>query len=115
MLDDTEAAPGEKFKVISFNILCKLAATPQQFGYTPSHALSWDHRKEVILGEIMKLKADIVCLQEMDYDNYNNLFRETLAHEHFKGVYWPRGKSKTMTSEQIKQVDGCATFINNNK
>jgi CCR4-NOT transcription complex subunit 6 len=77
--------------------------------------LNWDYRKDVILEEIRVRDADIVCLQEMDADNYHNLFRETLAHSDYKGVFWPRGKSRTMTTEQIKQVDGCATFIKNSK
>lgn len=115
MLDDSETGQEEKFSAISFNILCKLAATPAVFGYTPSHALDWDYRKDVILEEIRERDADIVCLQEMDYDYYHNLFRETLARSDYKGIYWPRGKAKTMSSEQIKQVDGCATFIKNSK
>lgn len=115
MLDDSESPSYEKFQVVSFNILCKLAATPAQFGYTPSRALDWDYRKDVILEEIRTRNADIVCLQEMDSDNYHNLFRESLARCGYKGVFWPRGKSKTMSTEQIKQVDGCATFIKDSR
>jgi CCR4-NOT transcription complex subunit 6 len=115
VLDDSDSPSDEKFQVVSFNILCKLAATPQQFGYTPSRALSWDYRKEIILEELRKQDADIICLQEMDSDNYHNLFRETLARSGYKGVFWPRAKSRTMTPEQQKQVDGCATFIRDSK
>ena len=115
MLDESESATDEKFQVLSFNILANFAATSTMFGYTPSRALDWDYRKELILEEIRQRDADIVCLQELDSHNYHNLFRETLARCGYKGVYYPRGRSRTTSAEQLKQVDGCATFIKDSK
>lgn len=46
-----------------YNILADPYATPQMYGYTPSWALTWEYRKELILQEILAYSADIICLQ----------------------------------------------------
>lgn len=51
------------FTVMCYNILCEKAATSQMYGYTPTWALAWAHRKEQILNELLKLQTDIICLQ----------------------------------------------------
>lgn len=114
-MDDAGSTADDKFTVATFNVLCKTAATPSQFGYTPLRSLKWDMRKEMILDELRTRNADIVCLQELDHDNYHHCFREELARQDYKGIYWPRGRAKTMRDDQIKVVDGCAIFIKNNK
>lgn len=55
--------PEETFSVLCYNILCEKYATGQIYGYTPSWALSWEYRKELILQEVMNYAADILCLQ----------------------------------------------------
>ena len=42
----------ERVKVFSWNILCDRYATSQVYGYTPSGALAWDYRKDLIMEEI---------------------------------------------------------------
>jgi CCR4-NOT transcription complex subunit 6 len=112
---DESAAPRDKFTVASYNILCDMSATQTQYGYTPSAALNWEHRKDLILAEIRQRNADIVCLQEVDQENYNDFFRAELAHDDYRGVYWPRSRAKTMGEREAKFVDGCATFYKNSK
>jgi CCR4-NOT transcription complex subunit 6 len=46
-----------------YNILAEKYATPQMYGYTPSWALAWEYRKELILQEVLAYSADIICLQ----------------------------------------------------
>lgn len=103
------------FKILSFNILCDKAATHAYYGYTPRAILAWDHRKELILEEIRGRDADIMCLQEVDGDSYHEFLRPALAHNGYKGVYFPRSRARTMTDKEAKLVDGCATFYKDNK
>jgi mRNA deadenylase 3'-5' endonuclease subunit Ccr4 len=66
MLEDggmPAASGSDTFTVFCYNILAEKYATPQMYGYTPSWALSWEYRKELILQEILAYSADIVCLQ----------------------------------------------------
>jgi CCR4-NOT transcription complex subunit 6 len=118
MLDLQEGAPTtnqERLRISSYNILCHKYATSQLYGYTPAGALSWDYRKEQILSEIESHEADIICLQEVDTDNFKEFFSVKLAHGLYKGVFWPKSRAKTMSEKDAKAVDGCATFYNGRK
>jgi CCR4-NOT transcription complex subunit 6 len=53
----------ETFTIMCYNTLCEKYATPQSYGYTPSWALSWDYRKDLLLQELLNYSADIICLQ----------------------------------------------------
>lgn len=53
----------DTFTLMSFNILCERAATPAVYGYTPSWALAWAYRKELILTELKNQNSDFMCLQ----------------------------------------------------
>ncbi|MCJ1414381.1 Glucose-repressible alcohol dehydrogenase transcriptional effector [Xylographa parallela] len=108
VLDDSEN--GESFTVLDYNILCDKAATRAQYGYTPSKALTWEYRRDLILEEIKFYDADIVCLQEVDVESYNEFFRRELAVQRYKGVFWPRSRARTMADKEARLVDGCATF-----
>ncbi|MCJ1477503.1 Glucose-repressible alcohol dehydrogenase transcriptional effector [Lambiella insularis] len=112
-VDDSDAS--ERFTVLDYNILCDKAATRSYYGYTPSKALSWEYRRDLILSEIKARDADIVCLQEVDMENYNEFFRRELAVQHYKGVYSPRSRARTMADKEARSVDGCATFYNGQK
>ncbi len=113
ILDDTPAQ--EIVSVLSYNILCDKYATAAQYGYTPSTVLAWSYRKEVIIGEVRDNDTDIVCLQEVDQENYEGFFRRELAYNDYRGVFWPKSRAKTMAEKEARQVDGCATFYKASK
>lgn len=113
-VDDSPIPAEEKFTALSFNILCDKYATQSQHGYTSSQALSWEHRRALILDELRARDADIICLQEVDQDSYNEYFRPNLAHE-YKSVFWPKTRAKTMAEKEAKLVDGCAIFYKHKK
>lgn len=60
ILPESGAIP---FSVLCYNILCEKYATSHMYGYTPTWALAWTHRKDRILSEILALQSDIICLQ----------------------------------------------------
>lgn len=105
----------EIFSVLCYNILCEKYATERLYGYTPSWALSWDYRKELILTEVMSHDADFVCLQEVDIAQYEDYFVKHLEGQDYEGVYYPKSRYKTMSDADRRQVDGCATFYKANK
>ena len=74
VLDNTSAS--ETISVVSYNILCDKYATSAQYGYIPSKVFAWDYRSNLILQEIQDHDADFVCLQEVDMESYNELFRK---------------------------------------
>lgn len=105
----------ETFSVLCYNILCEKYATERLYGYTPSWALSWDYRKELILTEIMNYDADFLCLQEVDTEQYEDYFTKHLAQQGYEGVHWPKSRYKTMNDTDRRLVDGCATFYKASK
>lgn len=105
----------ETFSVLCYNILCEKAATERMYGYTPSWALSWEYRKELILTEVMNYDADFLCLQEVDIQQYEDYFIEHLKGQDYEGVFWPKSRYKTMAESDRRQVDGCATFYKASK
>lgn len=119
VLDETPMVSPEqeqdRFTMLSYNILCDKACTQTAYGYAPSAALNWESRREIILNELRARDADIICLQEIDGESFNEFFRGALAHNDYKGVYWPRSRARTMAEKEARFVDGCATFYKNSK
>ncbi|KAM0750508.1 hypothetical protein T439DRAFT_326471 [Meredithblackwellia eburnea MCA 4105] len=107
--------PEATFSIFTYNILCEWYATPQMYGYTPSWALQWDYRKELILQEILNYSPDIVCLQELDTEQYEEYFSEALSGQDYNGVHYPKSRARTMSGDEKRHVDGCATFYKASK
>ena len=113
---DTSAfSSTSRIKILTYNILCDYYATEKQFGYTPSAALSWDYRRETIWEEIETSGADILCLQEIDTESFEDFFCVKAAHLGLKGVFFPKGRAQRLPVEAARTVDGCAIFYNKNK
>jgi len=100
----------ESFTVLTYNILCHSFAPGATYSYTPSWALEWSYRKQTILQEIINASADIVCLQEVDGEQYAEYFYTQLKQHGYEGCHYARTRSRTMSPEEAKMVDGCATF-----
>lgn len=115
VLDEIQDMEQETVSSLSYNILCDKYCTQSQYGYTPSGALAWEHRRELILSELRQRDADIVCLQEIDQDSFNEFFRTQLAVADYKGVFWPKSRARTMSERDAKLVDGCAIFYKHSK
>ncbi|KAG0211623.1 Glucose-repressible alcohol dehydrogenase transcriptional effector [Mortierella sp. GBA30] len=114
---DSEATSGQDtFTMFCYNILAENYATPQMYGYTPSWALTWEYRKELILQEILAYSADIVCLQEVELGQYEDYFKDQMKHQaDYDSVFWPKSRAKTMSEKDRRTVDGCATFFKASK
>ncbi len=105
----------ENFTVLTYNILCHHFAPPTTYGYTPSWALEWNYRRQTILQEIVNASADIICLQEVDCQQYAEFFHPELKKHGYDGAHYPRSRARTMSSEEAKLVDGCAVFWKEDK
>lgn len=105
----------ETLSALCYNILCEKYATERLYGYTPSWALNWNYRKELILTEIMNYDTDFLCLQEVDSAQYEDYFMKHLQGQGYEGIFWPKSRYKTMSDADRRQVDGCATFYKADK
>ncbi|KAH9920125.1 Endonuclease/exonuclease/phosphatase [Fomitopsis serialis] len=105
----------ETVTALCYNILCDRFATERIYGYTPSWALEWDYRKELILAEILSHESDFVCLQEVDIANFEEYFTPNMSERDYEGVFWPKSRYKTISEADRRLVDGCATFYKASK
>lgn len=98
-----------RFTLLSYNLLADLYATGDQFGYCPPWALAWPYRKLNLLKELLGYDADIMCLQEVQ----SNHFQDFLAPELQKAGYTAIYKKKTteLYTRNAYAIDGCATFF----
>lgn len=115
--DDPDTAhldrPDERhdtLSVMGYNVLADKLATEQIYGYTPSWALQWRYRKELIVKEIRQLGSDMVCLQEVGMQQYDEFFAPLMHTYGYAGVYYAKSRVKTMRDEEKRRVDGCAVF-----
>jgi CCR4-NOT transcription complex subunit 6 len=104
------SAQQESFTTLSYNILCHHFAPQVNYLYTPGWALDWSYRKSLILEEIVNASADVVCLQEVETEQYHEFLYPQLKLHGYEGCHHPRSKARTMSPEQGKTVDGCAVF-----
>lgn len=72
--------------------------------------MKWEYRRDNIIDTIKSMPSDIICLQELDQENFNEHFRRELAFKGYKGLLWPKSRAKTMMDREAKLVDGCAIF-----
>ncbi|CAN0096668.1 unnamed protein product [Pylaiella littoralis] len=96
---------GVRFRLCSYNLLAEIYATQQAYPYCDFWALSWAYRKTNLLRELLEAGADVLCLQEVQSDAYQQFFQPNLAGKGYDGMY----KAKTREGAMGK-VDGCAIF-----
>lgn len=101
-----------RFRVISYNILAELYATKQAYPYCDSWSLMWPYRKKIICSELEEAQGDIVCLQEVQADYYDQHICPFMTELGYDGIF--KQKSRDFVG-QYGKVDGCATFWKRSK
>ncbi|KAJ8499878.1 hypothetical protein OPV22_010430 [Ensete ventricosum] len=106
---DGRSASSKTFSVLSYNILSDTYATSETYSYCPSWALSWPYRRQNLLREIIGYHADIVCLQEVQNDHFEEFFAPELDKHGYQALF--KRRTSEVYSGNPTLVDGCATFF----
>lgn len=106
---DVRTSPAGTFTVLSYNILSDAYATSELYSYCPSWALSWTYRRQNLLREIVGYRADIICLQEVQSDHFEEFFSPELDKHGYQALF--KRKTTEMFGGNIHNIDGCATFF----
>eukprot|EP00834_Sanchytrium_tribonematis_P002007 NODE_55_length_29507_cov_0.809712.p10 type:complete len:351 gc:universal NODE_55_length_29507_cov_0.809712:22633-23685(+) len=84
-----------KFKLISWNILAQTSIKTEQFPHMNRGTLKRKHRQPLIINEIVREKADIVVLQELDDPSfmvekcgYSGYFEKKTQSLNGCGIFW---------------------------
>jgi len=100
------------FTLLTYNLLAEIYATPDAYPYCAPWALPWNYRRRNILRELVSYRADLMCLQEVQADHFENFLEPELAKFNYTGVY----KCKTREfMGQYGKMDGCAIFYRRDK
>ncbi|CAN8279920.1 unnamed protein product [Cochlearia groenlandica] len=97
------------FTVLSYNILADTCASSDIYSYCPTWALSWTYRRQNLLREIVKYHADIVCLQEVQSDHFDDFFAPELDKHGYQAFF--KKKTTEVFVGNTNTIDGCATFF----
>ncbi|KAK6793947.1 hypothetical protein RDI58_007400 [Solanum bulbocastanum] len=106
---DSRLSSSGTFTVLSYNILSDAYATNELYSYCPSWALAWTYRRQNLLREIVGYRADIVCLQEVQSDHFEEFFAPELDKHGYQALF--KRKTTEVFSGNINTADGCATFF----
>lgn len=99
---------GFEFTVMSYNVLAQ-NLLEDNFGlYTNClpEALEWENRRRLLMKELKYHSPDIICLQEVNCDHYEEFFLPELQQRGYEGSFMKRTGDK---------LDGCATFYKKRK
>lgn len=99
----------QQFKVMNWNILADLYCTEAMYPYAEKWTLSWSWRKHLILKELKSMAADIITLQEVQKDAYDDWFKPQLAEAGYEGVYQQKKRDPIFHRGRYV-AEGCATF-----
>eukprot|EP00475_Leptophrys_vorax_P005145 TRINITY_DN1309_c0_g1_i1.p1 TRINITY_DN1309_c0_g1~~TRINITY_DN1309_c0_g1_i1.p1 ORF type:complete len:652 (-),score=171.69 TRINITY_DN1309_c0_g1_i1:995-2950(-) len=105
--------PSLSFKAFTYNILADMYATRHRYPYCPLWSLLWTYRRNNILREILNSGADIIGLQEVQADHFDDFLYPKLKENGYEGIY--KKKTRTANPENPKQIDGCAIFYKEDK
>ncbi|ERN01220.1 carbon catabolite repressor protein 4 homolog 1 [Amborella trichopoda] len=108
-LDSDGRGTSGSFTVLSYNILADVYAANDVYSYCPSWALSWTYRRQNLLREIVGYHADILCLQEVQSDHFEEYFAPELEKHGYTAVY--KRKTAEVYTGTVYAIDGCATFF----
>lgn len=108
-VDSDDRVSSGTFTVLSYNILADVYASSEFYSYCPSWALSWQYRRQNLLREIVGYRADIVCLQEVQSDHFEEFFAPELDKHGYEALY--KKKTIEVYGGNINTIDGCATFF----
>lgn len=103
------------FTLLSYNTLCQHYATPKMYRFTPSWALSWDYRREKLKEQLLKFDSDVICLQEVETQTYDEYWVPLMEKHDYNGLFHAKTRSQTMQVKDSKKVDGCAIFFKKEK
>lgn len=109
------ATEQDTFTVMSYNMLCQHYATTKMYKYTPSWALNWEYRRNALQEDVLAHNSDIVCMQEVETSTYWDFWVPLMGDMGYKGIFFSKTRSKTMSETESRKVDGCATFYRQSK
>lgn len=98
--------------LLQWNILSQTLGVQGNF-LCDKEALQWEHREPLLVQEILRYNADILCLEEVDC--FSQLAASIDGPDGFTGVWIPKPRSPCLHFEDNMGPDGNAIFWRKSK
>lgn len=89
------------FRVATYNVLAAAYADRRLYPRTPDHALDAGYRRSLLPQYLLRLDADVICLQEVEAETFA-ILENAPALEGYLGSFAMKGRDKP---------DGCAMLV----
>jgi len=97
----------DSIRVLSYNCLAEIYASSRQFEYCSPWAVAWPYRQRNLLRELERYDADVLCLQEIQADHYEQFLEPQMKALGYAGIYQQKSRE---SMGKVGKIDGCATF-----
>ncbi|ODV94247.1 hypothetical protein PACTADRAFT_45281 [Pachysolen tannophilus NRRL Y-2460] len=88
--DDEKGIENLNVKIMTYNLLAQALIRRTLFP-TNGNALKWSRRSQVLLNELKYYNCDILCLQEVDFTQYNSFWKERMKNLGYDNQYYRSG------------------------
>ncbi|XP_044587806.1 CCR4-NOT transcription complex subunit 6-like [Cotesia glomerata] len=89
---------------MTYNVLSSSYATPTMYGYCPREYLDWQVRGQNVMSEIYQYNNDIICLQEVEMEQFDCFFLPNLQNMGYEGVFAPKSRASTMSEPKRRLI-----------
>lgn len=101
----------DEIRIVSYNILADMysdskTAREELFKHCPAQFLTMDYRKHLLFKELLGYNADLICLQEVDFNVFD---------KHLEPAFKLKTNLVGLISLKNKMQEGCAIFYNQEK
>jgi len=109
--ESTEAAR-DVLRVATYNVLAEIYATAHAYPYCERWALDWSYRTKIVVQELLEADADVVCLQEVQRDHFEQALEPAMKHAGYDALYTQKSREAMGAAGK---VDGCAVLWKTSK
>lgn len=107
---------GNSFSLVTYNILAPLNGEGMKHAYAKESVTRWSRRRDKLVDELRRLKADVLCLQEMSLKALKETFiPKMLPYGYECCAYAPGKKSDRGRGKYAHRQIGCAVFIRSSR
>ena len=109
----SSSQPTAKLRLLQFNVLADglSGLLPDLGGFSrvseEGAELKWEYRRDLILNELTRYRADVVCVQEVDH--FLDFLAPEMERRGYLGLFSPKPCSPCLAVSS--RPDGCAMFI----
>ena len=100
---------GPVLRLMTYNVLAELYCNSRIYPYCPTKALKSEYRRPLAMEQVFRYNADIVCLQEVDAQQFTVIDAQMKAHG-YESYFEQKTRLCRVKEMEKPFVDGCATF-----